>query len=752
MLRRLSFALLILASGCAGCDGVASLHAQAAAAPTWLTAPPLPGTGGEQGIIKLDVVATDKAGNPVSGLEQKDFTVLDNGQPSSILAFHGFDGSTVKANPAAEVILFLDSLRIPKKMAKFEREEVERFLRQNGGHLSRPTSVYGISESGPWRVKEPSGDGNVLADELAQGKEVRWVGLSNGGPQNMVISRNRPVNDSLGSASFLKMYPVNVALEAVSNIAVAARRRPDRKILLWIGPGCCIGSGAYLDGPSKKDDRKKIFDMVYWVSTLFREAHVTIYSFSEGEGHSVTNQDYTASLDGPKSAADASWMSVYKKVLAIQSGGRVLTPNPKLEGETYELMNQINDVVRETDIFYMLSIDASHADHPDEYHELKVEVDRPDFTARAKTGYYDQPYYVDGPNPALRRVTMEQVEAILKEDRGDRDAELAKQLSYLELTERMTSAKLRNWTMVFRGKKTRAALVALSDASAFLNPPREEVLGDAAPDASERRKMLARVSKYLSQTIPRLPNFFARRTTVEYRDIPELHEWGTETDYQPLHVARSATATVLYRNGNEVVEAKNKETKSDKPWLVTNGTFGPLLGYVSKALAVSDGMMWSRWERGDDGRRAVFHWEVPPEKSVYRVGACCLPDGDGTGPFSRIDGYFGEIAIDPVSGAILRLELKPPLQFASPPVTTPQVRADIVIEYGTAEVGGIPYVCPIRSVTISRARSVIEVKEWDQSFRTYGPYSTVLNDATFDNYHRFRSDARILMDSPPADE
>ena len=67
-----------------------------------------------------------------------------------------------------------------------------------------------------------------------------------------------------------------------------------------------------------------------------------------------------------------------------------------------------------------------------------------------------------------------------------------------------------------------------------------------------------------------------------------------------------------------------------------------------------------------------------------------------------------------------------------------------MIEYGTVEVGGIPYVCPIRSVTVSRDRTVLNVTQWDQNMRIYGPYSTLMSDATFENYHRFRSESRIL--------
>src|ERR1700722_6501023 len=37
--------------------------------------------------IMLDVVVTDKSRNPVSGLEQSDFTVLDDKQTETILSF-----------------------------------------------------------------------------------------------------------------------------------------------------------------------------------------------------------------------------------------------------------------------------------------------------------------------------------------------------------------------------------------------------------------------------------------------------------------------------------------------------------------------------------------------------------------------------------------------------------------------------------------------------------------------------------------
>ena len=195
-----------------------------------------------------------------------------------------------------------------------------------------------------------------------------------------------------------------------------------------------------------------------------------------------------------------------------------------------------------------------------------------------------------------------------------------------------------------------------------------------------------------------MPDFYATRTTVRYEETPQYLEASAPVEYRPLRVAASSKAIVLYRNGKEVVDssgANRRKGKGEDGHLVTYGVFGPLLGAVTDAIA--SGLAWSSWELGAGGRHAVFRYEIPAERSRYQVGACCLPDGDGNISFEQTVGYHGEIAIDPASGAILRLELVADLKS-----TTPLVRSDITVEYGPVEIGGKTYICPVRSVSISR--------------------------------------------------
>ena len=703
----------------------------------------------EEGLIKVDVVVTDRAGKPISGIAAKDFTLLDNGQPEKIRTFHAFDEISNTADPPVKVILLVDALNLPQRLASFERHEVERFLRQNNGHLAQPVSLVELSTTGIVMVGQPSADGNTLAADFAHDKHIHWIRRV---PSGM---RGESIDAPIGEPAAL------TALKALGDIAAAERQQPGRKLLIWVGPGWGLGSGAVLYSNRPKQDT---FYTIYWFSTLLREARIALYSFSVGE----TNADgrsliYQAYLNGVQSVQQATFMRLNRKVLAVETGGRVLEPSddPAANINDYnftgfeanpDLVRQINSCVQEADTYYTLSFDPSHANHPDEYHDLKVRINRPGLTARTTTGYYDEPYYSDQPNPAARTVTVEQLEQVLSAAHDKQDAEVARELSDLTLTERLSSTRLLACLAGLRGGKARQALVALADASAFLNPPPAEISVDAPPDHNAQQRMTSLALEYLNKTLPNLPNFYATRTTVHYQETPRFEKGDTKITYQPLHIADTVKDTLLYRNGNEVVEpdtGKHKRRKADEPYLVTWGTFGPLLrGAIDTIFVAPGALLWRRWEKGAGKSLAVFGYVIPEEKSSYRTGGCCLPDGDGTIAFHHRAGYHGEIAIDPTTGAILRLELIFDLKS-----TTPDTRSEVMIEYGPVEIAGKSYICPVRSVSISRGRSVAVLSEtlngrekiqWYETFRTYGPYATVLNDITFDSFHMFRADSHML--------
>jgi hypothetical protein len=206
----------------------------------------------------------------------------------------------------------------------------------------------------------------------------------------------------------------------------------------------------------------------------------------------------------------------------------------------------------------------------------------------------------------------------------------------------------------------------------------------------------------------------------------------------------SSKVVVAYRDGKEVINPREwgkHPHHAEGKGLITRGTFGPILSIVFVDAAHSGGFTWSGWERESAGTLAVFRYRVPQQQSHYSVGFRGLSSDKGDA--AQVTGYHGEVAIDPATGTILRLTVQ-----AEQPLGSPILQSDIMVEYGPVEIGGKIYTCPVRSVSISmsdmRFMSGTAVLESDPI-----PGAALLNDVTFDNYHQFRSESRILIGNIP---
>jgi hypothetical protein len=351
---------------------------------------------------------------------------------------------------------------------------------------------------------------------------------------------------------------------------------------------------------------------------------------------------------------------------------------------------------------------------------------------------------------AQQSVTVEDVQRILapdkgKLDKGKSDAKVARQLSGLELTERMSSAKLKSLEQDVPGMKSRWALVALADASVFLSPAAADVLSQARPDLDERLRMLASTVEYLAKTLPKLPNFYATRTTVRLdHKLSKRRTRAESRNDSSWRQVGSSKVIVVYRDGKEVINPRDWGKHSHHPegeGLITRGTFGPILSVMFVDAAHSGGFTWSGWERGGAGAVAVFRYRVPKEQSHYSVGTHG-PPGD-QGDATQVSGYHGEMAIDPATGTILRVTVQ-----AEQPLGSPIRQSDIMVEYGPVAIGGKTYTCPVRSVSIAEMGSMVVLGPLGESASV--PDTPHLNDVTFDNYHQFRSESRILREYIPA--
>ena len=258
----------------------------------------------------------------------------------------------------------------------------------------------------------------------------------------------------------------------------------------------------------------------------------------------------------------------------------------------------------------------------------------------------------------------------------------------------------------------------------------------------------------MAQIRPKLPNFSALRSTTRFEIAPRddilreeqavrLFGNGAENAlYEPLgrassgpgggdwlFLAATSAMTVAYRDGREVSGSEsNSQSRltGAQPQLSTTGEFGPILTVVLRD-ALHGKVAWIHWEPGAGTPVAVFRYSVPAEESNYAVSDSPRDSPSGQASFPA---YHGEIAADPATGAILRILVL--ADTASADVS----ETGIAVDYGPVEIAGKTYICPLRSVALSRAPA--------SPGHAPAQSHTLVNDTAFTRYHVFRSDVRIV--------
>ena len=710
-----------------------------------------------RGLMHLDLSVTDKAGGPVSGLAGKDFTLLDDEQERKVVTFEEVDGASARASEMTEVVLVIDELNmVPKARAEHgttaddprdqatakERlafadamREARTFLLADGGRLQAPTIVYRLTTDGLFVTPHASMNGNEIVNEIENPKS-----------QDRIWSPSQVTKDigNLTKGGAVS-WRVTHSIVALGSIAIEERRKLGRKLVFWIGNGWQID----------KRRAEGLVDVSAELLTRIREARISLWGSSEwpvfdadGNPVPVVNSADKQFLEGPQSKSafdptDLNFLSL--PVIAVRSGGGMITV-------ARNLGDAIRERVRQAKSFYSLTFDPPPTAVVDEYHHLKVAVDRADLSAHTYLDYYDEPVFYDQ-QPRRRQITVKMLEEAIVGSGATDDAALGNQLQGMELMERLSTARLLELQNQVHGKKAREALEVIADQSMFLKPPEDQILSAPKPDLATQKQMILRAGEYVRTVIPKFPDVFATRTTVQYHESPTKKEetWKTATGDESLHEGEIEHAAMRIRNGREDIEQVSRKHVPSEPggqMLRTIGTFGPILAAVlTAATSPHSEIVWSRWEKGIDGPMAVFRYQVPQETPLFSAEFCCLAIDFENAPFKKNAPFHGEIAVNPMTGAIMRLTIQADLEER-----LPLHRSDVVVEYAPVVRGTRTFICPSRSVSISRQRKTAVIHEWGEDFKVYAPFETILNEMRFEKYRIFGSTSRILPDFTEVDE
>ncbi|MGD0962482.1 MAG: VWA domain-containing protein [Candidatus Acidiferrales bacterium] len=314
------------------------------------------------GRISLDVTVDRKSGPPVSGLQQRDFTVLDNKVPQTLTSFQAIDGRQA----ANEVVLLIDAVNTDYQRVAYERNEIDKFLRAEGGHLAYPTALSVLKDTGIQIQQDFLIDGNALSVSLDQ----YTVGL-------------RTLRRDAGFYGAAERY--QISLRGLHELIEREAPRAGRKIVLWVSPGWPLLSGVNVQVDAK--GQQQIFADIVSFSTKLLQARITLYSIDPlgtADAAGFRTFYWKDFIKGIRKPGQAQAGNLGLEVLATQSGGIALS-------SSNDVAALLQKCIADLGAYYELSFNSPTGGGPNEYHDLEIHIARPGLTARTRQGYYSQP-------------------------------------------------------------------------------------------------------------------------------------------------------------------------------------------------------------------------------------------------------------------------------------------------------------------------------------------------------------------------
>ena len=332
-------------------------------------------------LVMLDVVVTDKAGNPVPGLSKDDFKVLEDGQQQQIANFETPEmhlngnvqaapvpgSATTNARVAShsitsrpETILVLDELNTASVDASFGWQMLIKYLRKQPATLEEPTALMVLTKRRLAKIADPT-QNTALLIAKAQKIELELPSHSNeGGIQ--------------GAADLML-----TSLLALDEIALSTADRQTRKNIIWIGTGFPILSAYDVD----LVDRDRFLSYVRYTANWMQETRTTMYTI-DPRGLPIVEPDYISDLASTGVGQDFGTTSgeLIFESLAPATGGKIYRNRNDVD---VALANAATNGAT----YYTLAYYPDNNDFDGKFRKIQVQiVDRPQLTASTQQGYY----------------------------------------------------------------------------------------------------------------------------------------------------------------------------------------------------------------------------------------------------------------------------------------------------------------------------------------------------------------------------
>ena len=238
---------------------------------------------------------------------------------------------------------------------------------------------------------------------------------------------------------------------------------------------------------------------------------------------------------------------------------------------------------------------------------------------------------------------------------------------------------------------------------------------DAPPDAATQETLLAKIKQAAMRFRGQLPDFICTKLTARWEDsIRTGNKWKQRDSLEELvYFAQSGRIAIkpLKLDGRATNRTHAQVGGITEDTLLSD-TIVPANVFGPSAPAQFE---WSRWDRLDGRRMAVFAFKVAPFAKNYANG------------HAFVVGYHGLIFADPADGMVLRLEV-----HTDGPPDYPLRENDWDVDYAPVAISGRELVLPVKAVSRLRVSKLM----LKLSSR---------NEIQFTNYSKYEADSTVTF-------
>ena len=381
-------------------------------------------------LVVVDVVATDRKGNPVTDLQREDFTVAEDGKPQDVRAF-SFQNATKPGEQVAQTtphekplpvnvvtnvrlakagaplaVLLLDGINTRLNNQQYAKQQLLEFLKKLPA--DQPVAVY-LLGSRLLLIQDFTSDPAVLKAAVQNLKDLRSPLMENasGGPVKFWFEgvplpteiKRRALEFQQETESSQTDIRMTITLTALNQLARTLAGYPGRKNLIWVSETfpLNIEANKATGGASAERTRRNYTMPVANTANLLSNAQIAVYPVDARTLVGTDLYNVAARYDergnvngGGGGQASQALDDTANELMAARGTMEQLAENTG--GRAFYNRNDLGNAVKEGmadgATYYALGYYPTNKTQDGRYRKIAVHVTRPGITLRYRPGYF----------------------------------------------------------------------------------------------------------------------------------------------------------------------------------------------------------------------------------------------------------------------------------------------------------------------------------------------------------------------------